>query len=256
MVISNTTYRFNADTKFVLVSEAGTKLVSNVVTGGVAYDAQAENTHNVFFICAQDSNTVKYAVVASTNELNQAVDFSTDLFYVAEADAELGDGYVVHKVYFADGTSDFLKIDVEDTDCDALADDTFYAYDKNEEGYYILDNTVKALQLADTTNNVWDEDEGVLTNAAFVDLYENLLSVTAGNNSFFDIDVASAKFVDVHDTDVGYDAVISSLSALNTLADKTGYTTNATLSVNVSEDGAVTVFLTALSHARNVQQPQ
>ena len=256
LVVDGKTYRLNSETKYVLASETGSDLVASVVTGGVAYDATGKA---VSLITADGSTTVKYVVIGSTTEINQAGDFSSDLIYIAKVNYDEGDGYVTQEVYFSDGSKKTINIDLDDDNStvDALAVG-FYAYDTNDDGYYVLSDdsdVVKALTLADTTNHVWDEDEGVLTGAAFVDLYEDLLSVTTGDgaNKFNDINVADAAFVDVHDTDAAgqYDRTVNSLSALKALADKDNYTTSATLALNVDENGAVTIFVTNLTHTKD-----
>ena len=63
-----------------------------------------------------------------------------------------------------------------------------------------------------------------------------------------DIDVANAKFVDAHDADKAgqYDKTVSSLSNLVNLVDNKKVGT-VTLSLNVSDDGAVIIVVTAIA---------
>ena len=254
LVVGDDTYRLNSSTQYIMIGQSGEDLEANVATGGIAYNA---STDTVYLITEENSSIARYVVIGSTDEIKQTGDFSSDLIYIADVDYDEGDGYVTQEVYFADGTAETIDIDVEDengtlSEASDLAVG-FYAYDTNEDGYYILSDDVDGLTLADDENSVWDEDEGVLTGASYESLFENLLSVSKDDSEYNDIDVSNAAFVDVHDTDDEdqYNRTVSSLSALKNLFFRDNYTTSATLALNVDENGAVTIFVTNLTHVRN-----
>ena len=97
---------------------------------------------------------------------------------------------------------------------------------------------------------VWDGEAGVLLNYEFTDLYEDLLTVTKGSKTINDIDVSGATFLDIRSDSTRaaateYSARITSLSRLNSLVDDGKIAGNTSLWLNVSEDGAVTIFLTS-----------
>ena len=236
-----TVYRFNSSTNYVLIEKSGSDLKATVKTGGIALDGTAAMSG--YIITEDGKPTAKYVIIAdAANDIDETNTFNPDdLIYISAASSEKGDGYRVQEVYKADGKKTTMNVD--ESEYPALTAG-FYAYDTNEDGYYVLSEDVKELTISDS-KNVWKDEEGVLTGKNYVGMYEDLLSVEGA----VDIDVANAAFTDVHDTDAAgqYDKTVSSLSALKNLVDNDKYITTATLALNVSEDGAVTVFVTSLT---------
>ena len=238
---NGTTFRFNSKTQYIIAEEPGKDLAVEVKTGGIALDGTSDMYGYV--ITADDSAVAEYVIIASAAEINGTSTFSSDLIYVVDAtDYESGDGYIALEVIFADGSKKVINIDNGET----VNSNTFYSYDTNDDGYYVLDAETPGITV---TNGVWDDEEGVLVGVTFGDLFEDLLTVTG----VADIDVATAKFVDAHDVDANgqYDSLVADLAALNALVDMEEYDTVATLSLSVEDDGAVIVILTGLTHTYN-----
>ena len=100
----------------------------------------------------------------------------------------------------------------------------------------------------------WQDDklEGVLAGVTFDDendLFEDMLTVATDDPyTVTDINVDGAAFKDLHDKDADgqYNRTVNSLSALADLI-KNDKVNNATLYMNVSKDGAVTIFVTSVT---------
>ncbi len=231
-VFNKVTYRLNSDTQYLLVSEAGQDLSASVKTGGIAYTANNDKGNYAYIITEDGSEVVKYVVIGSSSEISEGQTYSEDAIYLAEKDAyEEGDGYYAHTVYLPDGTEETWQLDDE-------YEAGFYTYDKNSDGYY----TLKEANSMGSVEGVWDEQEGVIT-GNFVSLFQTLVTV----NKTEDIETADAVVVDVHDVDGEgqYDATVSTLDELDSLkSDKV--IKSATLSMNVSKDGAVVIFITSV----------
>ena len=245
ITVDGETYRLNSDTKYVMIGESGKDLSATVKTGGIAYTVKTGGTPDVaYFITAKDSSVVSYVVIGSASEISEGQTYSKDTVYLADIDAyEEGDGYYARKVYFADGTEETWQLDSNAYDAG------FYTYDKNSDGYYTL-KVANAMSTA--VSGVWDEQEGVVT-GNFKSLFENLLTiegVQTGDRTIEDIKIGDAVVVDVHDTDAegNYDATVSSIDELNSLK-KDNVITNAVLTMNVSKDGAVVIFITDIDAA-------
>ena len=99
-------------------------------------------------------------------------------------------------------------------------------------------------------NFVWSDEEGVILNATIAKdaLHGTLLTVTAGGYTVSDIETKGAKFVDLHDTDDtgAYDRTVGSLSRLCDLVDDERVS-SVDMFLNVSRDGAVTIFVTTIN---------
>ena len=235
------TFRLNADTKYIFVEGASNKLSATVYTGGVAYDT-AKATKS--FVITEDGSAVAKYIIIITNDADQAQTFSDDAIFIAKASTEMGDGYRVQTVYYADGKKDTMNV-AEGQYGDLTAG--FYTYDTDEDGYYVLDDANK---MTITEGFVWKDQEGVIANATIGKdaLFENLLTVTVDGKKVEDIEVAEAAFVDTHDTDKDgqYTKSVSSLESLTNLVndEKVGA---VKLSLNVSKDGAVIIVVTDIA---------
>ena len=234
------TFRLNADTKYIFVEGASNKLSATVYTGGVAYDT-AKATKS--FVITEDGSAVAKYIIITTTDADQAQTFSDDAIFIAKASTEMGDGYRVQTVYYADGKKDTMNVAEGQYPLTA----GFYTYDTDEDGYYVLDDANK---MTVTTGFVWDDEEGVIANATIGKdaLFENLLTVTVDGKKVEDIEVAKAAFVDTHDTDKDgqYTKSVSSLESLTNLVndEKVGA---VKLSLNVSKDGAVIIVVTDIA---------
>ena len=234
-------YRITADTKFVVISETGSDLAAEVVTGGI--DLTCNANMNGYVLTAPNKTVAKYVIIADrTAEIDEDTVYNSDIIYIKSAGTELGDGFVMQTVYFADGSKKTVKVDDAEYAAGALVDGAgFLKYDINKDGYYVLENCTDVLTVA--SPYVWDDEEGILENVEAVSLYEGLLTVDA---PIYDIDVTNAKFVDAHSTtDAGqYTKTISSLEKLIDLMDD-GVLSANTIQLNVAKDGAVVIILTS-----------
>ena len=234
------TFRLNSATKYIFVEGTQDKMDVTTYTGGVAYDTSKATKA---FVITEDGSAVAKYIVIVTNDANQAQTFSDDAIFVASASSEKGDGYRVQTVYYADGSKKTLNVAESEYDLTA----GFYTYDTNEDGYYVLD---EANKMTVSGSFIWKDEEGTIDGATISEdaLFENLLTVTASGNTISDIDVANAAFVDAHDADKAgqYDKTVSSLANLVNLVDNEKVGT-VTLSLNVSDDGAVIIVVTAIA---------
>lgn len=234
------TFRLNADTKYVFVEGTTNKLDTSVYTGGVAYDTSKATKS---FVITEDGSAVAKYIIIVTNNADQAQTFSDDAIFIAKASTEMGDGYRVQTVYYADGKKDTMNVAEGQYPLTA----GFYTYDTDEDGYYVLDDANK---MTVTTGFVWDDEEGVIANATIGKdaLFQNLLTVTVDGKKVEDIEVAKAAFVDTHDTDKDgqYTKSVSSLESLTNLVND-GKVGTVTLSLNVSKDGAVIIVVTDIA---------
>ena len=236
------TYRLNADTKYVFVEGTQSAIDTDVVTGGVAFTWTAL-TDNAIIITAHDSKVASYVIIV-TDDAEQGQTYSDDAIFVASESNEKGDGYRVQKVYNADGSVDYLKVDETMYTLSA----GFYTYDTNADGFIVLD---PASDIA-SGSYVWDEHEGAVSgNIVKSALFEGLLTI----GTVEDIVVDEAVFVDAHDTTefsaVGtathnYTKTVSSLEALCNLIDNDKVGT-VTAYANVAKDGAVIVVVTGIN---------
>ena len=233
------TFRLNADTKYIFVEGTTNKLDTSVYTGGVAYDTSKATKS---FVITEDGSAVAKYIIIVTTDADQAQTFSDDAIFIAKASTEMGDGYRVQTVYYADGKKDTMNV-AEGQYGDLTAG--FYTYDTDEDGYYVLDDANK---MTITEGFVWKDQEGVIADATIAKdaLFDSLLTVTSGGFKVEDIDVADAAFVDAHDTDKGYSKTVSSLESLTNLVndEKVGA---VKLSLNVSKDGAVIIVVTDIA---------
>ena len=232
------TFRLNADTKYVFVEGTTNKLDTSVYTGGVAYDTSKATKS---FVITEDGSAVAKYIIITTTDADQAQTFSDDAIFIAKASTEMGDGYRVQTVYYADGKKDTMNVAEGQYPLTA----GFYTYDTDEDGYYVLDDANK-MEIKESF--VWKDQEGVIADATIGKdaLFESLLTVTSGSFKVEDIDVADAAFVDAHDTDKGYNKTVSSLESLTNLVndEKVGA---VKLSLNVSKDGAVIIVVTDIA---------
>ena len=195
-------------------------------------------------VTADDSALAKYVIIVAA-DLTEGNTFGADeLVYVKSASTEKGDGYRMQTVYMADGTAATYKVD--ESEYPALTAG-FYAFDTNADGFYVLDQA----DVADLATGLWDDDmTGVVTGVTYHNLYKTLLTVKSGSDYWTDVETADAAFVDIHDTTVGYSKTINSVDDLAALYEKEGYTTTCELALNVDENGAVVIFVTALTHSK------
>ena len=246
---NGTTFRFNNDTVYVLVENTGRDLDAAVKVGGIALTGTSAMKG---FVITEDGKSVaKYVVIANpAADIEETNTFDAEnLVYIKALSTEKGEGYRVQTVYGVDGKETTLKVDEDEYS--ALEAGKFYAVDTNDDGFYVLSADAADVKVLDVeaANNVWDDEEGVLVGVKYVGMFETLLSVEGA----VDVETADAAFADLHDTEVGYAKTVKTLSALKALFDKEGYTTDATLALNVTEDGAVTIFVTALTHTKTAE---
>ncbi|WP_302496326.1 S-layer homology domain-containing protein [uncultured Flavonifractor sp.] len=244
------TFRLNSSTKYIFVEGETNKLSATVYTGGVAYDTDKATKS---FVITEDGSAIAKYIIIVTTDADQAQTFSDDAVFIAKASTEMGDGYRVQTVYYADGKKDTMNV-AEGQYGDGGLTAGFYTYDTDEDGYYVLD---EANAMTVEKNFIWKDEEGTIEGATIGKdaLFEGLLTVTAKSTkdgesevtySIGDIDVADAAFVDAHDTDKGYSKTVSSLESLTNLVndEKVGA---VKLSLNVSKDGAVIIVVTDIA---------
>ena len=239
------TYRFNADTSYILVEGTGSKLDVSAKVGGVALDAGKTG----IIITADKATLAEYVIIVDADLTEGNTFDASDLVYVNAVSTEKGAGYRVQTVYTAAGEEQTMKVAENQYGVDGIVAGEFYSFDTDEDGYYVFDNT----DVATVKTGLWEEDlSGVLTGVTYHNLYETLLTVKAGSDYWTDVETAEAEFVDLHDTtaDGQYTRTISSLNALKGLYEKEGYTTTCELALNVADDGAVVVFVTSLTHSK------
>ena len=238
------TFRFNSSTQYITIGGTGSDIEAKVKTGGIALTGTSDMKG--YIITEDDSMVVLYAIVFDTKDIDESNTFNADnLVYIDSVSSEKGDGYRIQEVYTASGKAEDWKVD--EGEYPALKAGKFYAFDTNDDGYYVFEEA-DAMKVASLDKGVWDDEEGVLIKVAYKSLFENLLTVEGVE----DIDVSKAAFVDLHDTDATgeYDKTVKSLTALDNLFDKDGYNTTATLSLSVSENGAVLIVVTNLTHVK------
>lgn len=241
------TFRFNSSTQYVLIGGTGSDIEANVKTGGIALTGTKDMKGYV--ITEDDSKAALYVIVFDTSEIDEANTFDADnLVYIDSVSKKKGDGYRIQEVYTASGKAEDWKDD--EGEYPALEAGKFYAFDTNDDGYYVFEEA-DAMKVDELDKGVWDDEEGVLVGCSYDSLFEDLLTVTKGGKKVEDIDVSKAAFVDLHDTDDEYEKTVKSLTALDNLFDKDGYTTSATLSLSISENGAVLIVVTNLTHTKN-----
>lgn len=162
--------------------------------------------------------------------------------FIKSVSKEIGDGYISQTVYLPDGSKETWQIEGGES----YSAGKFYTYRTNSHGFCELDEA-DAMVIA--KNFVWSDEEGVVLNAAIGEdaLYGTLLTVTAGGYTVSDIETKGAEFVDLHDTDDdgAYDRSVGSLSRLCDLVDDEKVE-GIKMFLNVSEDGAVTIFVTTI----------
>ena len=245
-VTASTDYRLNADTVYLFVEKSADELDVSRYVGGVAFDAA---NIDASYIITEDGKTVAKYVIIGTDDASQNAEYSSDVIFIDEASSTKGDGYRTQTVYLPNGREQSWRIDESEY---ALSVPAFFTYAENDDGYYELDNPEEMFESMDGDVD-WQDDknEGIVSNATFDDhndLFENLLTVTYKGHKLKDINVADASFKDLHDKDEDgqYNRTVSSLSALAKAIEdnKAGA---ATLYLNVSEDGAVTIFVTAIA---------
>ncbi len=237
------TYRLNSSTVYLFVESSMNDLDVSVYTGGVSYEWQAAD--RALVITEGGSMTARYVII-KTADASQSAEYSEDVIFIKSLSSETGDGYISQTVYLPDGSEETW--DIAEGEITARDLPGFFTYDTDEDGYYILDD---AEEMSITKSFIWDGEEGVIANAVVDsedDLYDTLLTVTVGSYDVEDIEIDGATFEDLHDTD-GTDEYTSSISSLSRLIDRieSGRVKKATLYLNVSEDGAVCIFLTSAS---------
>jgi hypothetical protein len=267
VTLGSKTFRLNSSTVYLFLEDSGDDLDTTRYVGGVRYN---KDVNTAIVITEDDSSVVKY-VLFQTGDADQDAEYSEDMIYIKSDDASEGSGFYTQTVYYVDGgsiVSDTWQIDDgEYTSKGKLVDGIgFYTYDTNSDGYYVLDKADELTIKVDGGAYNWDDEEGVLENAIFKDnddLYDDtLLSVYVtvkvdGKDTtvkYTDIETKGAAFKDVRssskrDEDGQYSTVISSLSRLATVVKnntKDSTHAEATLQLNVSEDGAVMIVLTSL----------
>ncbi|MEY8403597.1 hypothetical protein AALA54_09695, partial [Oscillospiraceae bacterium 44-34] len=251
-----TTYRLNGSTVYLFLEKDADDLDVSRYVGGVSYDSTASGAlkaNQSYVITEKDKTVAKYVIIA-TNDAGQKTEYSSDVIFIKEASTTQGDGFYSQTVYLPNGREQTWRIDESEyTGGGALAsldDPAFFTYAENDDGYYELD-TPDNMTVGSHLDWQDDKPEGVLNGVTFDDendLFEDMLTVTTGGYTVTDIDVAGAAFKDLHDKDDEdqYDRTVTSLSALAKAIEdaKAGA---ATLYLNVSKDGAVTIFVTSVT---------
>ena len=233
VVIGGKTFRVNSKTNYVMIGDEKDDIVVTVKVGGI-------NVTNLdaagYVICEDGETTVDTIIMIAAEEIEEDSKFADDLIFVKSVSKEYGDEYILQTVYYADGSKDTMKI-ADDQD---LSASTFYEYKVNEDGYY---EVTEADEIA-SGSYIWEDEEGVINSAEITDpdaLYEGLLTV----GTIEDIDVSAAEYVDTHSktTDGQYEKTVASLEKAFDLLDK-GTISSFKIALNVSEDGAVVIYLT------------
>ena len=242
------TYKLNSETKYLVLEETGKDLEATVKVGGLSYSETKLTAARARYIITEDDSKTAKIVVIATNASDTANAYSDDVLFIESDSEEFGDGFRDQTVYWADGKKETIKVD----DDKYPLGRGFYTYDTNSDGYYVLE-VADAL----TVDNAftWDDQDGVIVNATFVSYKDGMLTVSVDGKTVSDIDVTSdVVYKDIHSTskaDGQYDKTVNSLKALddgiNVDEGKTPKFGDATLSLNVSEDGVVSVFVTDIA---------
>ena len=234
------TYRLDSSTKYLFLEDTKKDLDVSIYTGGVAFSKDKVNSA---IILTEDGKTLAKYVVVLTGDADQTTEYSEDVVFIKSVSKETGDGFISQTVYLPDGSKETWQID----DGESYEKGKFYTYGTNSDGFYELDEA-DAMEI--TKNFVWDDEEGVVLNATIGEdaLYGTLLTVKVGAYTVSDIETKDAEFVDLHDTDDdgAYDRSVGSLSRLCDLVDD-GKVSSVEMFLNVSEDGAVTIFVTTIN---------
>ena len=234
------TYRLDGSTKYLFLEDTKKDLDVSIYTGGVAFSKDKVNSA---IILTEDGKTLAKYVVVLTGDADQTTEYSEDVVFIKSVSKETGDGFISQTVYLPDGSKETWEID----DGESYEKGKFYTYGTNSDGFYELDEA-DAMEI--TKNFVWDDEEGVVLNATIAKdaLYGTLLTVKVGDYTVSDIETKGAEFVDLHDTDDdgAYDRSVNSLSRLCDLVDD-GKVSSVKMFLNVSEDGAVTIFVTTIN---------
>jgi hypothetical protein len=256
----NTSYRLTSSTVYVFVEGKGDDVKTSIYTGGASFK---KASNGAIVITDKDSTSTALYVMIFADDAGQNA-YSDDLIYVKSKTGSKGDGFYAHDVYqVVDGALKKVTLNIDDGEYDSNKELTpgFYTYELNSDGYYKLEEADKLVITG--KDDAWDNDEGVLLNALITDdddLANNLLSVTVGGVEYNDMKVTSSTlFLDARgDSDREakgqYSSKVGSLSRLatildnsdKTLSDGTEVHAEATLQVNVSKDGVVSVILTSL----------
>ena len=242
------TYKLNSETKYLVLEETGKDLEATVKVGGLSYSETKLREARARFIITEDGSKTAKIVVLATDKDNTANSYSEDVLFIKSASSEYGDGFRYQTVYWADGKKETIKVD----DDEYPLTRGFYTYDTNKDGNYVLEAADAMTVSAAFT---WDDQDGVIVNATFVSYKDGMLTVSVDGKTVSDIDVTSkVVYKDIHSTDKAdgqYDKTVSSLKALddgfNVDAGKTPKFGTVKLSLNVSEDGVVSVFVTDIA---------
>lgn len=242
------TYKLNSETKYLVLEETGKDLEATVKVGGLSYSESKLTAARARYIITEDDSKTAKIVVIATDASDTANAYSDDVLFIKSDSKEFGNGFRYQTVYWADGKKETIKVD----DDKYPLGRGFYTYDTNSDGYYVLE-VADAL----TVDNAftWDDQDGVIVNATFVSYKDGMLTVSVDGKTVSDIDVTSkVVYKDIHSTDKAdgqYDKTVSSLKALddgfNVDAGKTPKFGTVKLSLNVSEDGVVSVFVTDIA---------
>jgi hypothetical protein len=262
-------YRLNSSTKYLFLEDVGNDLSVKTYTGGVSYSRLATDTDGVnrIIVITEDKSTVAKYVLIMTGDADQGAEYSAEMLYIRAGDkASIGTDTYTQTVWFNDGTSAEVTIDDAIGNTNGQINPGFYTYELNNGIYKLTEADLIKIDEKDEGGN-WDDEEGVLQNAILnsadnVTDNNTYITVTADNTAgdnktYKSIDVSKAKVVDIRDEsdrkiEKGqYGSKISSVSGLVT-ALKYKYNDNGTLltvpaielQLNISEDGAVIIFVT------------
>ena len=240
------TYRLNSETSYIVVEESGSDLEATVKTGGLSYSKDDLNNARAIYIITEDGSKVAKYVVIATDESDTANAYSEDVLFIKSDSSDKGDGFRYQDVYWADGTKETIQVDEDEYSLGR----GFYTYDTNSDGYYVLDEADPLSISFSSGKATWDDEDGVIVNATFVDFTDDMLTVKTDDGTIQDIDVTSdVVYKDIHSTatkDGQYDRTVNSLKALDDGIEDERFGT-VTLSLNVSEDGVVSVFVTDIA---------
>ncbi len=250
IAVDGETYRLNSSTVYLFLEKEKNDLSVSRYVGGVSYNTK--DNVIVTAIKEKDADVASY-VLFRVSDADQAAEYSEDVVFLYSESSDIGDGYRDQTVYLPDGSEETWQ--VVDGEFEGTG---FYTYTTNDDGYYELE---LASEMKDTANLSWDDEEGVLSAWIFSNksqLFENFLTVTKENGRVSDIDISNAVFKDVRDKDdrganiegtnyKEYRSALGSLDAVkrNMGSEKRDDIVSAELYLNVSKDGAVTIFLTS-----------
>ena len=237
-----------SDTQYVVLAKDGADLTVKVLTSGVKI-----TNENTAVVATKDSNgnyIAAYVVVDLAGSYDGVQDYSDMLYTKSVSTTKNGSSTYAVDVYNMSGAKSTV------TATAGGYANKFVNYSLNSDGNYVLSQVASStLTLADTTNNIWKDEKGVVYGATFTGLFNNLLSfkVTGSPDTIYnDVDASNAIVVDLRDTTVTgqYTGIVSSVSDIANAADTlngSGHDYTVTFDTYVSASGVSVIFVTNIA---------